>query len=175
MLEEAKHLTLDRTSIIGHSLGAHVAGLVGAALDGQLDHIIGLDPAWPLFPIDDKDSRLDFGDAKYVQIIHTCAGRLGFPVSIGHSDYYPNGGLAQEGCGVTDITGSCSHGRSYLYLGESLKGSRFTATKCSNYAAFKSGECKNEPKSWMGGFDIDKRAVGDYFLDTNGSPPYAKN
>nr|CAI5865321.1 unnamed protein product [Callosobruchus analis] len=58
---------------------------------------------------------------------------------------------------------------------ESLKRSRFTSTKCSNYETFKRDGCLNETKSWMGGFDIDKSAVGDYFLDTNDSPPYAKN
>nr|CAI5865322.1 unnamed protein product [Callosobruchus analis] len=65
----------------------------------------GLDPAWPLFPMSDTEGRLDFSDAKYVQVIHTCASRLGFPVSIGHSDYYPNGGGVQPGCGVMDVTG----------------------------------------------------------------------
>ncbi|CAH1987713.1 unnamed protein product [Acanthoscelides obtectus] len=157
LLEKSKHLTTDRTFLVGHSLGAHVSGLVGAALNSQLDYIIGLDPAWPLFSSSDTESRLDYTDAKYVQVIHTCAGRLGFPISIGHSDYYPNGGAVQEGCGVQDVTGSCSHGRSYEYLAESIRGYKYAATRCSNYEAYKRGECKNQRASWMGGYNIDKK------------------
>lgn len=34
-------LHLNKTSIVGHSLGAHVAGTTGKALKGQVDHIVG--------------------------------------------------------------------------------------------------------------------------------------
>ena len=52
---------------IGHSLGAHVCGFTGKA--NQLDAIIGLDPAGPLFEDNSKDNRLNNTDAKKVYVI----------------------------------------------------------------------------------------------------------
>lgn len=38
-------------------------------------------------------------DAEFVDVIHSCAGILGFKNPIGHIDFYPNGGGApQPGC-----------------------------------------------------------------------------
>lgn len=61
-----------------------------------------MDPARPDFELpflrNPKD-RLDTGDAKFVDIIHTCAGTAGFVRPIGHVDFYPNGGtFRQPGC-----------------------------------------------------------------------------
>lgn len=36
-----KLLTWDKLSIVGHSLGAHLAGITGKNLNGQADHIVG--------------------------------------------------------------------------------------------------------------------------------------
>lgn len=48
--------------------------------------------------------RLRKGDAKFVQVIHTCS-IYGFTYDIGDADYWPNGGYcSQPGCGK-DITG----------------------------------------------------------------------
>lgn len=38
---ENKLLDLNKTSVIGHSLGAHVAGTTGKALKGELSYIVG--------------------------------------------------------------------------------------------------------------------------------------
>lgn len=59
----------------------------------------GLDPALPLFS-SDPVGRLDPTDAAFVDIIHTCAGYLGYSQPCGHVDFYPNGGTyRQPGCG----------------------------------------------------------------------------
>ena len=60
----------------------------------------GLDPAYPLFEEASADEILDKTDAKFVDVIHTNAGRLeegrkGFPFSLGHADFWPNGGSIQ--------------------------------------------------------------------------------
>lgn len=43
--------------------GAHVTGLCAKKIDSQLDHIVGLDPALPLFSLEDRTNRIDAGDA----------------------------------------------------------------------------------------------------------------
>lgn len=60
----------------------------------------GLDPALPLFKgVQETKFRLDYNDATFVDIIHTCGGVLGFWDAIGTADFYPNYGLApQPGC-----------------------------------------------------------------------------
>ena len=63
-------------------------------------HVPGLDPAGPLF-WDSPKIRLDKSDAGFVDVIHTCAGYMGYKDPIGHADFYPNGGTwVQPGCGL---------------------------------------------------------------------------
>lgn len=64
------------------------------------DGSAGLDPAYPGFSIDNTDGRLDVTDAQFVDIIHTNSdsllnGGLSFTTSIGHVDFWPNGGIVQ--------------------------------------------------------------------------------
>ena len=58
--------------IIGHSLGAHIAGYAGERVPG-LARITGLDPAEPLFQDMPEFVRLDPSDAHFVDVIHTDA------------------------------------------------------------------------------------------------------
>jgi hypothetical protein len=94
---------------IGHSMGAHVCGFLGQALQKdpsygrKLDRITGSDPAGPLFLVDidrnrpfshsHPDWRLDRTDAARVDVIHTDGDSLGTMVPLGHTDFY---------AGVTD-------------------------------------------------------------------------
>lgn len=63
------------------------------------------------FSSTDTQRRLCETDAEYVDVIHTDSGILGFPRSLGHADFYPNGGKAmQPGCSTTytvDLAGYC--------------------------------------------------------------------
>ena len=89
----------NNVTIAGYSLGAHAAGYAGAVLNGEIEQIIGLDPAGPLFTIPSVVStnyRLDQSDAMFVQILHTSAYTLGSGVKSGHADFYPNGGKAPQ-------------------------------------------------------------------------------
>lgn len=87
---------------MGHSLGAHIAGLAGYFLSGKIGRITGMDPARPGFEspiLKNKKERLDSSDANFVDVIHTCAGTTGFIKALGHADYYPNSGtFRQPGC-----------------------------------------------------------------------------
>lgn len=121
---------LDKIHLIGHSLGAHIAGFVGSDHEGKIARITGLDPAGPVFSDMDNSLRLDPSDASFVDVIHTNAGNiingnLGISIALGHLDYYPNGGSAQPGCEMTisDPIESlaCNHRASYRYLTQIVK------------------------------------------------------
>ncbi|XP_025832238.1 lipase member H-like [Agrilus planipennis] len=125
-----------------HSLGAHIAGCAGAAVNSSIGVIVGLDPAGPLFHSSETDNRLDPSDAQFVQAIHTCAGRLGYRGSLGTADYRPNGGGNQPGC-TLEPTGSCAHGRAFALFAESVRSGGFSVWKCDSYSNFRSGECQS--------------------------------
>lgn len=67
----------------------------------RIGRITGLDPAGPLFEGNPPDRRISPDDATFVDIMHTDGGGLGTRASVGHVDYYPNGGTSrQNGCGL---------------------------------------------------------------------------
>ncbi|XP_031338953.1 pancreatic triacylglycerol lipase-like [Photinus pyralis] len=169
-----REFQLDKRSavLVGYSLGAHIAGCTGAAVNGTLRNIVGLDPAGPLFTLTNTKNRLDKGDAEFVQVIHTAGGMAGFLSSIGHADYFPNDGtLPQPGCGA-DPLGSCAHGRAFVYYSESVTRNGFAALQCSSYKMYRNGMCAHQHLSYLGGLHIDTSANGDYYLDTNMNAPY---
>lgn len=150
----------ENLQFVGFSLGAHVAGLVGQDLHGDIGRITALDPAGPKFDKLPTQSRLNPSDAKLVDVFHTNSGQfkflnvglglikkgtsdllsklhskkpdpikqhqqqpdessqttawLGMDASLGHIDYYVNGGSVQPGCEQMDSL--CNHKRSiWLY------------------------------------------------------------
>lgn len=46
-----------------------------------------------MFSVDAPADRIDSGDADFVEIHITDAGRLGFQHPVGHANFYPNHGL----------------------------------------------------------------------------------
>lgn len=51
-----------------------------------------LDPAFPIYNQKPDSERLHINDAEFVQVIHTCGHHVSFETSLGHVDFYPNGG-----------------------------------------------------------------------------------
>lgn len=90
-------VSIDRTTCVGHSLGAHVCGIMSNYLLFRMHRIIGLDPARPLIRSGSMN-RLDSGDANAVHVIHTNAGHYGEIGRIGHVDFCVNGGRTQPFC-----------------------------------------------------------------------------
>lgn len=75
------------------------------SLSVSINSIIAIDPAGALFTYPnllDKSERVDAGDAKYVQAIHTSIV-LGSGVEAGHADFYIDGGISQPGCATKFI------------------------------------------------------------------------
>ncbi|KAJ8418287.1 hypothetical protein AAFF_G00139960 [Aldrovandia affinis] len=148
--------------IIGHSLGAHLAGEAGRRTP-NLGRITGLDPAEPYFQGCPALVRLDPSDAKFVDVIHTDSLPMvpylgmGMSQAIGHLDFYPNGGEHMPGCDkniiseIVDIDGiwegtrdfvACNHLRSYKYYSDSiLHPEGFTGYPCHDGDVFDSGRC----------------------------------
>lgn len=93
-------LKVDQTTCVGHSLGAHICGLMANYINFRIERIIALDPARPLIR-PGLPNRLDSGDAKAVQVIHTNAGYYGEGGRIGHVDFCVNGGKRQPYCSNT--------------------------------------------------------------------------
>lgn len=86
-----------RMLLMGHSLGAHTAGIVGLMVQASkgryVGTIVGLDPAGPLFtPRHDSRHCLTHSDGKRVLIVHTSALFHGTSFRLGHEDYYAGGG-----------------------------------------------------------------------------------
>jgi len=129
--------------VIGHSLGAHVAGYIGEKLEGKLGRISGVDPAGPFFYRTRPAVRLDPTDALLVDNIHTDAV-LGTIQAMGHVDYYPNGGKKQPNCS----NNICNHALSWeMYTNTINKNSecQYKAFPCESYKKFKDGKCKACP------------------------------
>lgn len=79
-------MSLKDLTLVGHSLGAHVAGYTAKLLNSteKIGSIIGLDPAAVFFEFDQPENRLSKTDAEYVQVIHTDIMKFGMAKPMGH-------------------------------------------------------------------------------------------
>lgn len=171
---DSSTLSVDRVEIIGHSLGAHAAGLAARYVTkGRTAAVWGLDPAGPLFSVKDTSWRISNIDARYVECIHTNAGTLGFTEAIGMADFYMNGGKSQPGCGL-DPVGSCAHGRSYEYFAESIRNNKFKSQICKDYKSAMKNKCNEGlgSESNMGYGYVN--SSGCYYTPTNKKSPFGK-
>nr|CAD7432022.1 unnamed protein product [Timema monikensis] len=161
--------------IVGHSLGAHIAGVAGnRQTSGTVGKVTGMDPAAPGFSNIPTTDHLNSDDASFVEVIHTCSGLLGWVEPLGHADFYPNGGTwPQPGC-LLDTTGVCSHARSYDYFAESIITTLgFQGEICANWLTYETGACAGNTRALMG----DKTPTGTqgvFYLATRSIPPYAE-
>lgn len=156
-------LGADRSSIniVGHSLGAHVAGFAGKRLRPRIGRITALDPAGPCFGklfSNSAQDRLSPDDAIQVDVYHYDDDFLGLPGQHGQFDVYVNGGAKQPGCKgnmnsmfqalITMVFRrnrvlSESHTRSTEVPTVQLATSQcqHVAYECRDWDAFKRGEC----------------------------------
>ncbi|XP_048729945.2 pancreatic triacylglycerol lipase-like [Ostrea edulis] len=183
---------LSMVHIIGHSLGAHVAGFAGAWTEGKIMRITGLDPAGPLFDKYDPLARLDADDAVFVDVVHTDTEGvfnlgLGMNKRCGDIDFFPNGGEIQPGCNqsVLKIADSiarlqveelhklfpCSHERSIqLYTESILSDCKFLFCSCKK-KAFLKDRCSKDNCTGMG-YDVDTMFHGEFYGYTHSQTPY---
>ena len=91
------------TYCIGHSIGAHLCGFYGKMmkrLKREVEKILALDPAGPIFDKHKGVYKLQSSDANFVEVWHSNTHRLGYQKTLGHVDIYINGGFNQPNCGV---------------------------------------------------------------------------
>lgn len=185
----------ENITLVGFSMGAQVMGFVGRHFQRTakmtLGRITGLDPAGHLFQ--GTNVVLNRSDAKFVDVIHTQGGdiydlKIGLNQSVGHVDFYPNGGSVQEGCPSSpsftkgDIMGqvTCSHYRAPRLYIESLKNRScsFVSYHCAIWEDYVNEECvKNATPSdigEMGYYSFLARGRGNQYLYTNPEPPYCR-
>lgn len=195
ILNATEALSADNITLIGFSMGAQVMGFAGRrfkTLTGkQVARISGLDPAGWLY--ENTNSTLNKQDAKYVDVIHTNAGsirnfRIGLNESVGHVDFYPNGGTVQTGCKNASkfpykdylevIT--CSHYKATYYFIESLqnKTCSFISYGCNSWEDFAHGNCTervSQDKTGRMGFYSNLYAgKNNQYLYTNKESPYCR-
>ncbi|GAB0092138.1 phospholipase A1 [Sergentomyia squamirostris] len=175
-LNQHTGMNLASVTVVGHSLGAHIAGLAGknTGAAGRIGAIIGLDAAFPLFSFDRPAERLHSTDANYVESIHTNSGLLGFDVPLGMASFYPNGGGSQPGCGI-DIAGNCAHSRAHQFFAESITTDRgFWSRQCRGHGDIVNGNCVAIGlDTLMGGEPSNINARGVFWLRTNNNSPFA--
>jgi pimeloyl-ACP methyl ester carboxylesterase len=170
----------ENVHLIGHSLGAHIAGNAGRFLNGQLSRVTGLDPAGPHFPVVAPDA-LKPDDARFVDVVHS-DDIFGSLIPRGMADFYPNRGTrGQPGCVSLDLlqSASCNHMRAVLYYAESILAPwSFPAFKCE-LREFLNGangrSCmRNTQEIRLMGDRVSSNASGTYFLETNAAFPFGR-
>ncbi|CAK9814365.1 Pancreatic triacylglycerol lipase [Anthophora plagiata] len=142
-----------KVHIVGHSLGAQIAGSTARQTKFNVSRVTGLDPAGPLFYV--LNTHLSAADAEFVDIIHTDMGAYGLALSIGHADFFPNYGLRpQPGCWLfgplLSPKDKCSHDRTYRFYAESIGSNAFIGVKCGSKFDVFSGLCNQNEIAVMG-------------------------
>lgn len=107
-----KRMSLPLTTLVGHSLGSHLSGLIAEkfriSIFGKIAVIVALDPAGVKYrKIQSKRRkdkyRLHKGSADYILVIHSSSFGLGWEQPLGDADFYPNYGYLQPCCFITFI------------------------------------------------------------------------
>lgn len=171
-LNEYAGLSFASITLIGHSLGAHVAGIAGKNVKrGRVQNIVGLDAALPFFM--GFSSKLLPSDAEYVETIHTNIGFKGFAKPLGHASFYPNWGKVQLGCGW-DLFRVCSHNRVIAYFAESVANpGSFEGVECAKWEDIMDEKCVERGRAVMGGEPLNGHLKkGVYYVKTNSLAPF---
>ncbi|XP_039952300.1 phospholipase A1 [Bactrocera tryoni] len=155
--------------LIGHSLGAQIAGSAGKqAHPYRFNTIYALDPAGPKFRDVSDEFRVDPSDAEYVESIQTSSS-LGFEEPVGHATFYPNYGRDQKKCYFY----GCSHRRAYHYFAESITSKLgFWGTLCRRQSDDVWIFSETGVEFRMGGEPSTPKR-GTFYVKTAAKPPYA--
>ncbi|XP_046737590.1 phospholipase A1 member A-like [Diprion similis] len=164
-------LPMEKTTCVGHSLGAHICGVMANYLLFRLRRIIGLDPARPLVR-PGLVNRLDSGDADFVEVIHTNAGYYGEMGRVGHVDFCVNGGKLQPFCENRRNDQLCSHVWVVCYMAHSIDGdTELMAEPCSRRCPAGPRIAQRSGNALIMGQHTPKNVRGSFCLSSV-NPPY---
>jgi len=155
---------MEKITLIGHSLGAHVSGFAAKNIQkmglGKIPLIIAADPADPMFRSNDCDERICESDAKRLVVLHTST--LGISRPIGDLDLQFNNGKKQPGCGF-DLGFVCSHSRSVEYITNMIDNCGFPGVpmKAPSYPSSKTTDCIIVNSNIL---DADNPIKGEYHV-----------
>ncbi|KAH0561714.1 phospholipase A1 member A [Cotesia glomerata] len=172
-LTNLRHLGMPiaRTTCVGHSLGAHLCGIMANYLLFRMHRIVGLDPARPLVR-PGLGNRLDSGDADFVEVIHTNAGYYGEIGRVGHVDVCVNGGKVQPFCEDKQNHQLCSHVWVVCYMAQSIDGDRpLVAEPCSRRCPSGPRITVRQGQDLLVGQHTPSGSKGSFCL-TSYDPPY---
>ncbi|XP_073822216.1 phospholipase A1-like [Musca autumnalis] len=155
--------------LIGHSLGAQIAGAAGKkSWPHRYNTIFALDPAGPKFRRRSTEFRINPTDAKYVESIQT-SKNLGFMEPTGNATFYPNYGKYQRKCFYV----GCSHIRAYRMFAESITSpTGFWGIRCRSRKPKWDCDSMNAQEYRMGGEPSQPKS-GIFYVKTNSKSPFA--
>ncbi|XP_054711900.1 pancreatic lipase-related protein 2-like [Uloborus diversus] len=143
-LKKFGNLTTNMMHIIGHGLGAHVAGYAGQSILPMVSRITGLDPAYKFFCNLPDNVRLDKADAEFVDVIHSelkdYDSGHGTCHKLGHLDFYPDD---QTVTAHLHYEVTSDHQRAAAMFISSIRNGSclMIGYYCRSYKAFLRGEC----------------------------------
>ncbi|KAJ0171334.1 hypothetical protein K1T71_012884 [Dendrolimus kikuchii] len=164
--------------LVGASLGAHVVSYAAKhlySITGKKPaRMTGLDPAGPCFRNLPYEDRFNINDADKVDAIHTNIDGFGIAETLGHIDFYVNGGEFQPSdipyipCLIV-----CSHFRSILYWWQALEHpKKFIGMTCDSVQDARFARCFNSTTHNYLGIETKFDRPGIYYLGTNNEFPY---
>ncbi|XP_049823455.1 inactive pancreatic lipase-related protein 1 isoform X2 [Aethina tumida] len=193
---EEKTCKRAKLHIVGHGMGAHIAGYVGATCDVGVDKITALDPTGLKFAGMPDAVRLNPNNAIFVEVLHTDASdslSQGTKFQFGHVDYYLNEAKTQPGCieertyneldevtfedlDESRILPGCSHKRSFKYFIEAVKEEkcRFLGILNDNKTNLRVDtmpSCKKVVSNYFSE-KLEKGQPGSFNLFTDDHPPF---
>ncbi|XP_063698113.1 pancreatic lipase-related protein 3-like [Culicoides brevitarsis] len=177
-LHEKHQVDYGRITMVGHGIGAQIAGVVGNRIGGGRDKK-GIGEIYALNPygrreIDKQqhiDERLSLDDANYVQVIQTTNGE--YLQDFAHQVFHPNLGKAPQLPCIykDDATDECADKMAIEYFRYSLdKNNVFMGQQCLDSYFYLRRECFKKQDRM--GIYAKKKVNGHFFFETFGAPPY---
>lgn len=150
-MEENQVTDVQRSHIIGFSLGGQTSGMISQYKQTRMHRITALDPAKPCFADISEQYKLDQTDADFVSVLHTDVLARGILSAVGHVDFYINGGFNQPGCvDRNGELGGCNHDRAAVYYAEALNTDKgFYGYQCRDWYSFMAGTCQKREDTYL--------------------------